>query len=133
MADEVRVLATRTQQSTQDIHTIISELTQRAQQAVNVSQTGVSDAEQGLTYVLESGEVLKGISQAVEQIAAMSSQIATSVEQQTHVAEEVNQQIVNISNLATSTLKGSNELSDCIDNVHKVSDDLHELVVRFKR
>lgn len=133
VADEVRVLATRTQQSTQDIHTIISELTQRAQQAVNVSQTGVSDAEQGLTYVLESGEVLKGISQAVEQIAAMSSQIATSVEQQTHVAEEVNQQIVNISNLATSTLKGSNELSDCIDNVHKVSDDLHELVVRFKR
>ncbi|NAW70612.1 PAS domain-containing protein [Vibrio sp. V27_P1S3P104] len=133
VADEVRVLATRTQQSTQDIHAIISELTQRAQQAVQVSQTGVTDAEDGLRYVLESGEVLKGISQAVEHIAAMSSQIATAVEQQAHVAEDVNQQIVNISMLASSTLKGANELSDSINDVHKVSDDLHELVIRFKR
>ncbi|EKO3891707.1 methyl-accepting chemotaxis protein [Vibrio metschnikovii] len=133
VADEVRVLATRTQQSTQDIHNIISELTGRAQQAVNVSKVGVQNAEEGLGYVLKSSEVLEGISQAVEQIADMSAQIATAVEQQAHVAEDVNQQIVNISNLAASTQRSANQLNDCINDVDKVSDDLHELVVRFKQ
>ena len=133
VADEVRVLATRTQQSTQDIHNIISELTDRAQQAVKVSNVGVENAEEGLSYVLKSSEVLEGISQAVEQIAEMSAQIATAVEQQAHVAEDVNQQIVNISNLTESTQRSANQLNDCINDVDKVSDNLHELVVRFKQ
>ncbi|ELZ5774359.1 chemotaxis protein, partial [Vibrio metschnikovii] len=85
------------------------------------------------SYVLKSSEVLEGISQAVEQIAEMSAQIATAVEQQAHVAEDVNQQIVNISNLAASTQRSANQLNDCINDVDKVSDDLHELVVRFKQ
>lgn len=133
VADEVRVLATRTQQSTQDIHDIISELSHRAQQAVNVSSNGAKSAEEGLTYVSQSREVLSGISQSIEQIADMSNQIASAVEQQAHVAEDVNQQIVSIANLAASTLQGANQVHTCMNDADKVCDQLHELVVRFKQ
>jgi aerotaxis receptor len=133
VADEVRNLARRTQESTKEIHQIISALTTRADTAVRVAQNGTSGAEAGLIRVKETEEMLNGISDAVGSIANMSIQMAAAVEQQANVAEEVNQQVVNISSLANNTLIEAGNSADSIKQLQLVSNELHELVIRFAR
>lgn len=133
VADEVRNLARRTQESTKEIHQIISDLTSRADNAVRVAQNGTAGAEAGLNRVKETEEMLNGISDAVGNIANMSIQMAAAVEQQANVAEEVNQQVVNISNLGTDSLTEAANSADSIKKLQQISNELHELVVRFAR
>ncbi|GGW61542.1 methyl-accepting chemotaxis protein [Alishewanella tabrizica] len=133
VADEVRNLARRTQESTKEIYAIVSTLTQRASDAVKVAEAGATDAEEGLLHVIDSGKMLSGISESVNQIANMSTQMAAAVEEQAHVAEDINRQIVNISTLADASTESSVQLSSTITYLNKIADDLHELVVRFKR
>lgn len=135
VAEEVRNLARRTQNSTKEIYGIVSDLTSRAADAVNVADAdaGAADAEEGLEQVIESGKMLSGISVSVDQIAIMSSQMAAAVEEQAHVAEEINRQIVNISTLADASNSSSEQLSETINYLNKIADELHELVIRFKR
>ncbi|MBR7890182.1 methyl-accepting chemotaxis protein [Marinomonas sp. A79] len=132
VADEVRNLAHRTQESTKEIYTIVEELTERADNAVKISEDGSRDAEEGLSHVIESGEMLAGISKAVSQIATMSTQMATAVEEQAYVAGDIKTQVANISDLADSSTQSSDELSVSITHLKDISDELHELVVRFK-
>lgn len=133
VADEVRNLAQRTQESTKEIHQIVSDLTSRADTAVRVAQSGTAGAETGLNRVKETEEMLNGISEAVGSIANMSIQMAAAVEQQANVAEEVNQQVMNISGLANDSLTEAANSADSIKQLQLVSNELHELVVRFAR
>lgn len=133
VADEVRNLAQRTQESTKDIYAIVNSLTQRAATAVTVANTGSQDAEEGLARVLESAKMLNGIADAVGNIADMSAQMATAVEEQTHVAEDINRQVVSISNLADASTDGANEAIMSISDLQSIADELYELVVRFKK
>lgn len=133
VADEVRNLAQRTQNSTKEIHQIISDLTSRADNAVRVAQNGALGADAGLARVKETEEMLNGISDAVGSIANMSIQMAAAVEQQANVAEEVNQQVVNISSLANNSLTEAGNSAGSIKQLQRVSNELHELVVRFAR
>ncbi|EKE77864.1 PAS domain-containing methyl-accepting chemotaxis protein [Gallaecimonas xiamenensis] len=133
VADEVRQLARRTQESTQQIHQIISELTLKARQAVASAETGCTDAEQGLEQVEEAESMLLGISEAVGSIADMSMQMATAVEEQAHVAEEVNRQVVTIASLADTSLTEAKASAGTVRHLRDVSDRLEELVVRFSR
>lgn len=133
VADEVRNLARRTQESTKEIYGIVDELTHRASDAVKVADAGAVDAEDGLTHVIESGKMLSGISESIGEIASMSTQMAAAVEEQAHVAEDINRQIVNISTLADLSNDSSIQLSETIIYLNKIADELHELVVRFKR
>ena len=133
VADEVRNLARRTQESTKEIYGIVNELTHRAGDAVKVADAGAVDAEDGLSHVIESGKMLSGISESIGQIAFMSTQMAAALEEQAHVAEDINRQIVNISMLADLSNDSSMQLSETIIYLNKIADELHELVVRFKR
>ncbi|WKE64072.1 PAS domain-containing methyl-accepting chemotaxis protein [Gallaecimonas kandeliae] len=133
VADEVRQLAKRTQDSTQEIHQIIHALTQRAEEAVRVADTGKVDAEQGLERVREAESMLSGISEAVGSIAGMSLQMAAAVEEQAHVAEEINRQVVTIAGLAETSLGQAEASAGSVRELRDVSDQLHELVVRFRR
>jgi aerotaxis receptor len=133
VADEVRNLARRTQDSTKEIHQIINDLTLRADAAVKVAQSGTAGAESGLSRVKETEEMLNGISDAVGNIANMSIQMAAAVEEQANVAEDINQQVVNISNLANTSLSEASNSADSIRQLQLVSNELHELVVRFSR
>lgn len=133
VADEVRNLAKRTQDSTSDIYAIVQELTSKAQNAVYTANLGTQAADEGLLKVLESGKMLNGISDAVKQIADMSTQMAASVEEQSHVADDINRQVVNISDLASTSSDTANHTSNSITRLKSTADELHELVVRFKR
>lgn len=133
VADEVRNLASRTQDSTKEIHGIITELTARANTAVQVAQQGRDGAEAGLQQVKDTEQMLNGISDAVGAIAAMSIQMAAAVEEQAHVAEDVNRQVENISELARSSLTEADSSASTTRKLQKIAGELHELVLRFKR
>lgn len=133
VADEVRNLAKRTQESTRDIYAIVQQLTSKAQNAVHTADLGTQAADEGLAKVVESGQMLNGISNAVEQIAHMSTQMAAAVEEQAHVADDINRQVVNISDLASTSSESANRTSSSITLLKTTADELHELVVRFKR
>ena len=132
VADEVRHLAQRTQVSTQEIYQIIKELTQRADDAVSIAQQGAANADAGVARVVESSAMLAGIAESVSHIANMSTQMAAAVEEQAHVAEEINRQVVNISGLADSSADSASQASASLMHLKTISGDLHELVVRFK-
>jgi aerotaxis receptor len=133
VADEVRQLAQRTQGSTKEIHSIIAELKNRAKQAITVADEGQKDAEEGLKQVKISSDKLSGIARSVNGIAEMSQEMAAAVEEQAQVSEQINQQIVTISNLASNNSDLSTHAAERIGQVHKVAQELDELVNRFKR
>lgn len=133
VADEVRNLARRTQESTKEIHGIINELSLRANNAVAVAANGSTGADMGLQQVRQTADMLSGISDSVSAIAQMSTQMAAAVEEQAHVAEQVNQQVANITDLSQESLKEASNSADTTRKMQQIAAELHELVVRFKR
>ncbi|QSX35195.1 methyl-accepting chemotaxis protein [Shewanella avicenniae] len=133
VADEVRSLASRTQESTKEIHDIIQELGTRAARAVTVAEQGQGGAQLGLERVKQSEQLLVGISDELGVIASMSTQMAAAVDEQAHVSEDINRQITNISNLAFSSQENAGEASNSIKNLQTVAENLIEIVRRFKR
>ena len=98
-----------------------------------VSLSGQWAATAGVERVRESEEMLNGIAQAVETIRDMSNAMAAAVEEQSAVSAEVDHQVHNISELAGSSLEQSTGAEDKIHELREVANDLHELLVRFKR
>lgn len=133
VADEVRKLASSTQEATQSIHSVVSALSQQANESVKIATEGAEDAEDGLHQVIETEKMLHGIAEAVESITDMSGQMAAAVEEQAQVTDEVNQQINSIASLANNSLTITSEAAETIRRSQKVSGDLHELVERFRK
>lgn len=133
VADEVRQLASRTTASTKEIYEIIQQLSTKAKASVLVAESGRKDAEHGVEQVAQAEQALAGISKAVSSIAAMAGQMAAAVEEQVHVAEDINQQIVSISDLASASVQQGNAVSVSGKDVQKTSEHLHELVERFRK
>lgn len=133
VAEEVRDLASRTQESTRDIHEIIGSLTQQADESVSVARRGRDAATAGVERVRESEEMLNGVAEAVAQIRDMATSMAAAVEEQATVSDEIDRQVHNISDLANSSLDQSAAAEDKIHDLERIAADLHELVTRFKR
>ncbi len=132
VADEVRQLAARTQESTTQIQEIIAMLTSKTAKTVELAGAGRSGAEQGVTKVQEAETKLLGILDNVGEIANMSIQMAAAAEEQAKVSEDINRQVVNIFDLANSSITKSEVSTNSIKEVELVAVDLNELVNRFK-
>ena len=132
VADEVRLLASNTRDSAQNIGQIVKNLSAQAVTSVRVAEEGAADAETGLQRVVESESMLAGIVDAISKISAMSEQMATAVEEQAMVSQEVNRQVIEISALSERSLQRTEESAESIRTSQRVSEQLHELVNRFK-
>lgn len=132
VADEVRTLASRTQQSTLEIQDIIEKLQSGSAEAVTVMEKGRSLAETSVTHTKQAGESLNGITQAVTSISDMNMQIATASEEQSSVTEEINQNIVNISQVGETTVVNAQQTSSASDSLSTLSSELQSLVGQFK-
>ncbi|MBV0931888.1 methyl-accepting chemotaxis protein [Marinobacterium weihaiense] len=133
VADEVRQLALRTQTSTQDIHRIVQDLKQRTETSVDIAHAGQQEAHNGIVQVNETVDMLKDISAMMSTIANMSIQMAAAVEEQAQVSEEINGQIVNISDLSRQSLEQAEESANTTRALQSVAAEMHELVSGFKR
>ncbi|MCB1852440.1 MAG: methyl-accepting chemotaxis protein [Gammaproteobacteria bacterium] len=127
VADEVRTLASRTQQSTKEIHEMIERLQAGARDAVSVMDAGRKKAHASVERAQSAGTSLQEITKAVASISEMNTQIAVSVEEQNAVTEEINRNISDISTtsnrtalLSAETAKASAMLSDHAQNLDKI-------------
>lgn len=132
VAEEVRDLARRTQDSTGDIQSIVDELIRRSEQSVAKATDGGNAAKSGLESMLTAEKTLDDIADAVSTIAEMALQMAAAVEEQAQVSDQINEQVDNISALASQNLAKGEESTRYVEKIDRIAANLHELVVRFK-
>lgn len=133
VADEVRALASKTRESTQQIRGIIETLKKGADEAVGIARLGISEAGRGVQQVVETQQALQGIREAVERISSMSQQMAAASEEQTHVAEDIARQINNVAAIVEGTAKSANAAVVRGGELERASHGLRALVERFNR
>lgn len=132
VADEVRNLAMRTQESTRQIEQIIGGLQGRTQDIVQVMlhcrEQGLSSAEQAQL----ARQLLEQITEDVSGIMDMTTQIAAAIEEQSQVAAEVNQNVVKIRDISVQSYQHAQHNAEISEEVAMQAARLHQTVDRFK-
>ena len=132
VADEVRTLAIRTQDSTAEITNIINELQVTTSEIVNTVGICKAQGLNSVTQAQETEEVLNEIITDVNAIAEMTVLVATAVEQQSIVVKEVDENIIRIRDIGEQVASDSQENSIASDDVAALASELHQEASIFK-
>lgn len=132
VADEVRSLAQRTSESTDEIHQMITELQDGAKTAVASVHEGKQHAELGVQAAVKTNDALDEIVGNIQHISDLNTQIATATEEQSAVINEINVHVVNISDSTERNAEASASIESSSDSLKSMSLTLDSLVKRFK-
>lgn len=132
VADEVRELAKKTQESTRDIEKMISELQQYSIQAVDVIKRSDQIAAQTIISVQSGADSLLQVKEDIGLVAKNNELIATAATQQSIAAEEVNQSIHSINSAALENAAGAEQMASASARLHKLAVNLSSTVNQFK-
>ncbi|MEH6814350.1 MAG: methyl-accepting chemotaxis protein [Motiliproteus sp.] len=132
VADEVRALASRTQESTHEIQAVIEELQSAATEAVSAMSVGQAKAAQTVECSAEVEQTLNTIQQQVSQILQMNEQIAAAAEQQGQSALEIQHSINGIQQTAENAVDGSQRLAGISKEVADISSGMRTVTDTFK-
>lgn len=132
VADEVRTLAQRTQESTTEIQTMIERVQNGAEKAVSAMDAGRHQTQASVEKATEAGESFETISSAIATINDMNTHIASAAEEQNAVAEEVNKNIIQISEIAGRTSESARKTEVSSTELSSLSEELSTLMTQFK-
>lgn len=132
VADEVRQLAQKTQDSATNIQSIVSSVQCAARDSVEKMEKSVQQAEATSAVSLKTAEAFKEINTAITKIDDMMVQISTASEQQAQVSEDINKRIMHISEVSIETSASSQQLSAASQEVARSAESLTEYTTRFK-
>lgn len=132
VADEVRTLASRTQQSTSEIQQMIERLQTGSANAVKVMNHSREKAEATVGQAAKAGTSLDAITASVRIINERNTEIASAAEEQNAVASEINQKIISISKFTDQTAAGAQQTASASTELNKVADNLKASVSQFK-
>lgn len=132
VADEVRSLAARTQNSTMEIQGIIELLEESTQSTVEVMTQGKQQADICISQASDASTALNTITHAIVMINDMSNQIASASEQQSLVAEEINKNVFNVKEIAAENAVASNQTRSSSSEIANQAENLNKLVAQFQ-
>ncbi len=132
VADEVRNLASRTAQSTDEIQTMINQLQTDASDAVKAMESGIDITHQGVSASDEAVQVLLSISERIHDISDRNTQVATATEEQSTVVHVINENIEEINMINQATTTTAEELAAASLELKDLSQRLDRMVGSFK-
>ncbi|AXV66423.1 methyl-accepting chemotaxis protein [Pseudoalteromonas lipolytica] len=132
VADEVRSLAQRTQDSTQEIESIITTLQGRTREVVSIMQQCRNQGGESAAQATKAGELLRSITEDVQTIMDMSTHIATAIDEQSQVASEVNKNVVRIRDIAQQASGHAVTNAQTSEEVSEQARVLYQAIDKFK-
>ncbi|OBS09817.1 hypothetical protein Thpro_020867 [Acidihalobacter prosperus] len=132
VADEVRTLARRTQDSTEEIRGMIERLQVGARNAVTVMDSGRDRAHAGVGQARAADQSLDAITRSVARINDMNALIASAAEEQSSVASEIDRNVNNISQVTQQTSAGSEQTASASEELARLAAQLQSLIGQFR-
>ncbi len=132
VADEVRTLASRTQESTEEIHRTISRLQEQAEATVQSMENSANHSEETSEMSQSASEAIARISDAVVTLTEMNMSVASAVEQQSVAANEISQSINRIAGSSNDISNNMSRSDDRGKRLAECSDRLSEQIARFR-
>ncbi|ROQ47196.1 methyl-accepting chemotaxis protein [Marinobacter sp. 3-2] len=132
VADEVRTLAQRTGQSTEDIQKMITTLQAGVADIVSVMETGSKEASETEKLATDAESELKAILEAMANIADVNTSVASATEEQTQVVDEINRSITEINDLATESASRSRDIDGISESLEGYARELESQTGRFR-
>ncbi|BCX81786.1 methyl-accepting chemotaxis protein [Methylomarinovum caldicuralii] len=132
VSDEVRTLASLTQESTREIQDMIERLQLAADDAVKAIQAGKTEEEASSEQARQAGDSLKEILASVDRISQRCGQIAAAAEQQSVTVEEINRNVITINDLTHDVAGGAEQTAGAGEQLARLAAQLQALVGRFK-
>ncbi|MDV6315577.1 methyl-accepting chemotaxis protein [Idiomarina sp. HP20-50] len=132
VADEVRTLASRTQESTEEIQDMIESLQNDSQRAVSVMNKGREQAELSVQQSDEAAQALQSITESVHQASDSSNHIANAAKEQSSTAHDISERLESIVSIAEQTASGSKQTAQASTEVAKLADELQDSIKSFR-
>ncbi|POC88985.1 chemotaxis protein [Pseudomonas amygdali pv. morsprunorum] len=132
VADEVRLLAQRTQKSTAEIQAMIERLQKHSDAAVKVIGDSSRSSQLTIEQANQAGQSLTSISQALRNLNSLNTSIASATLQQTHVVDDINQNVTQAAQLSQSTALAAEQSTSASLHLRDLSEELNGLLKQFR-
>jgi aerotaxis receptor len=132
VADEVRTLAVRTQEATQEIQSMIGKFQQDSGEAVRVMEQGCKKAQTSVEKGEQTRSTFNNIADMVSSVDDMIALVATTVGEQSSVAEEINQKLIHINSITDETAAGATETAQVISSLAQEVEHTERLAQQFR-
>ena len=132
VADEVRKLAERTTKATAEIAGMIKGIQEDTSGAVASMEEGTTQVEAGMELAVKAGDSLTSIVSVVSEVQKMIEQIATASDEQSAAAEQISGNVGNIASVSKQSAESAEQMAATAEQLNRQTDNLNELVSRFK-